>query len=55
LNFWHWLPPTMEPYVFPIIISHVLTSISRVPLENHTYKTQNIKWSINAILVCQWF
>ncbi len=51
VNFRCRLPPTMEPYVFPIIVSHVLTSTSEVPLENHTYKTQNIKWSINVIMV----
>jgi len=37
-----WLPPTMEPYVFPITISHVLTYIFKVPLENHTYKTKKL-------------
>ncbi len=42
VNFRCWLPPTMEPYVFPIIIFHVLTSISRVPLENHTYKHKTL-------------
>jgi hypothetical protein len=41
----------MEPYVFPITISQVLTSTSEVPLENHTYKKQNIKQSINVM----WF
>jgi hypothetical protein len=41
----------MEPYVFPITISQVLTSTYEVPLENHTYKTQNTKWSINVM----WF
>ncbi len=50
VNFQCWFP-TMEPYVFPITISQVLTFTYEVPLENHTYKTQNTKWSINVM----WF
>jgi len=41
----------MEPYVFPITISQVLTSTSEVPLENYTFKTQNTNRSINVM----WF
>jgi hypothetical protein len=55
VNFQRRFSPTMEPYVFPVTVSQVLTSIFEVPLENHTYKTQNIKRSINVIMVCPWF